>query len=151
MSDDKSLELRSLVRRFTESTEALDGLNERMKSLSATAETLTRTNTGVSEMSGQMRRFVEEASRVAILLRGATEKVQSAVEKSVHLLDGGDLSQVKAEMRDIKALLEKQSKESQAELAKANSEVARLTAELAQVQLKIANLPPKVKKKHWDS
>jgi multidrug resistance efflux pump len=150
MSDDKSLELRSLVRRFTESTEALDGLNERMKSLSATAETLTRTNTGVSEMSGQMRRFVEEASRVAILLRGATEKVQSAVEKSVHLLDGGDLSEVKAEMRDIKALLEKQSKESQAELTKANSEVARLTAELAQVQLKIANLPPKVKKKHWD-
>lgn len=150
MSDDKSLELRSLVRRFTESTEALDGLNERMKSLSATAETLTRTNTGVSEMSGQMRRFVEEASSVAILLRGATEKVQSAVEKSVHLLDGGDLSEVKAEIRDIKALLEKQTNESQAELAKANSEVARLTGELAQVQLKIANLPPKVKKKHWD-
>jgi len=151
MSDEKSLELRSLVRRFTESTEALDGLNERMKSLSATAEILTRTNTNVSEMSVQMQRFVEEASRVAILLHGATEKVQSAVERSVHLLDGGDLSEVKAEMRDIKALLEKQSKESQAELAKANSEVARLTAELAQVQLKIANLPPKVKKKHWDS
>lgn len=150
MSDDKSLELRSLVRRFTESTEALDGLNERMKSLAATTETLTRTNTGVSEMSGQMRRFVEEASSVTILLRGATEKVQSAVEKSVHVLDGGDLSEVKAEMRDIKALLEKQSKESQVELAKAKSEVARLTAELAQVQLKIANLPPKVKKKHWD-
>lgn len=150
MSDDKSLELRSLVRRFTESTEALDGLNERMKSLAATAETLSRTNTGVSEMSEQMRRFVEQASSVTILLRGATEKVQSAVEKSVHVLDGGDLSEVKAEMRDIKAFLEKQSKESQVELAKAKSEVARLTAELAQVQLKIANLPPKVKKKHWD-
>jgi chromosome segregation ATPase len=148
MSDDKSLELRSLVRRFTESTEALDGLNERMKSLSATAETLSRTNTGVSEMSGQMRRFVEEASSVTVLLRDATEKVQSAVEKSVHVLDGGDLREVKAELRGIKALLEKQSKESQAELAKANSEVARLTAELAQVQLKIANLPPKVRKKH---
>ena len=150
MSEDKSLELRSLVRRFTESTEALDGLNQRMNSLSATSETLTRTNTGVTEMSGQMRKFVEEASRVAILLRGATEKVQSAVEKSVQLLDGGDLSEVKAAMSDIKVLLEKQTGEAQVKLAKANSEVARLTAELAQVQLKIANLPPKVKKKHWD-
>lgn len=150
MSDDKSLELRSLVRRFTESTEALDGLNERMKSLSTTAETLTRTNTGVTEMSGQMRNFVEEASRVALLLRSATEKVQDAVEKSVHLLDGGDLSEVKAAISDIKVLLDKQTGEAQVELTKANSEVARLTAELAHVQLKIANLPPKVKKKHWD-
>jgi hypothetical protein len=121
-----------------------------MNSLSATSETLTRTNTGVTEMSGQMRKFVEEASRVAILLRGATEKVQSAVEKSVQLLDGGDLSEVKAAMSDIKVLLEKQTGEAQVKLAKANSEVARLTVELAQVQLKFANRPPMVKKKHWD-
>jgi multidrug resistance efflux pump len=157
MSDDKPLELRSIIRRFADSTEALDGLNERMKSLAATAETLAHTNAGVSEMAGQMRSFVEEASRVGVLLSGAIEKVQRVIEMSVHFLDGGDLSEVKAEMHNIKALLENQLRESQVELARVNSELAkresefaRLAAQLAQVQVKLAKLPPRVKKKYWD-
>lgn len=150
MAEDKTLELKSLVRRFAESTEALDGLNERMKSLSTTAETLTRTNTGVAEMSGQMRKFVEEVAKVAILLRNATEKVQSAAEKSVNLLDGGDLREVKAALTEIKSQLEKQAKQSQFAVANASAEAARLSTELAVVERKIASLPPKIKKKYWD-
>jgi len=150
MAEDKTLELKSLVRRFAESTEALDGLNERMKSLATTAETLTRTNTGVAEMSGQMRKFVEEVAKVAILLRNATEKVQSAAEKSVNLLDGGDLREVKATLTEIKSQLEKQAKESRFAVANASAEAARLSAELAGVERKIASLPPKIKKKYWD-
>lgn len=150
MAEDKALELKSLVRRFTESTEALDGLNERMKSLSATAESLTRTNGNVTEMSAQMRKFVDEASRVAVLLRGATEKLQGAMERSVQLLDGGDLSDVKAAVRDIKSLLEAQAKQTQQELAKANAEISRLSSELAVVNGKIAKLPAKARKKYWD-
>lgn len=150
MAEDKTLELKSLVRRFAESTEALDGLSERMKSLSSTAETLTRTNTGVAEMSEQMRKFVEEVAKVAILLRGATEKVQSAAEKSINLLDGGDLREVKAAMNEIKSLLEKQAEGNQFKLAKASAEAARLSAELASVERKIASLPPRIKKKYWD-
>lgn len=154
MADEKSLELRSLIRRFTDSTEALDGLNERMKSLSATAETLTRTNTGVSEMSEQMRKFVEETSRLVILLSGAIEKVQSAVEKSVNLLDGEDLSDVKKSLAQIQALLESQQAKTQVELEQAKVEVANLSAQLVTLQtntaIKLGNLPAKIKRKYWD-
>jgi chromosome segregation ATPase len=150
MADDRSIDIKSIVRRFTESTDALDGLQERMKALTATAESLARTSTGVTEMSGQMRQFVGETSKITIMLRGATEKVQSAVEKAIGVLDGGDLSEVKSDLKQLKSMLEKQLKESQEELSKAQEESKRLLAELNEIKAKVAKLPEKVLRKHWE-
>jgi chromosome segregation ATPase len=149
MADDRSIDIKSIVRRFTESTDALDSLQERMKALTATAESLARTSTGVTEMSGQMRQFVGESSKVTIMLRGATEKVQSAVEKAIGVLDGGDLSEVKSDLKQLKTILERQLKESQDELSKARDEIKRLNAELEDFRAKVSRLPQRVLSKHW--
>jgi predicted nucleic acid-binding Zn-ribbon protein len=120
-----------------------------MKALTATAESLARTSTGVTEMSGQMRQFVGESSKVTIMLRGATEKVQSAVEKAIGVLDGGDLSEVKSDLKQLKTILERQLKESQDELSKARDEIKRLNAELEDFRAKVSRLPQRVLSKHW--
>jgi predicted nucleic acid-binding Zn-ribbon protein len=120
-----------------------------MKALTATAESLARTSTGVTEMSGQMRQFVGESSKITIMLRGATEKVQSAVEKAVGVLDGGDLSEVKSDLKQLKSMLEKQLKESQDELVKAREEIKRINDELEDMRKKVSRLPARVLQKHW--
>jgi archaellum component FlaC len=166
MAEEKGLELKTIVRRFADSTEALDGLNERMKSLSATSELLANTKASYADMTEQMRRFVHESSQVTSILRGASEKVQSVMEKAVHLLDGGDLGDLKSAVREVKTLmdlqlnqalsetrelknmLETQINSTKAELEQARSEITRLKAELAAAESKIANLPSKVTKKY---
>jgi hypothetical protein len=151
MADDKSIDIKSIVKRFSESSDALDGLKEQMSALTATAESLSKMSAGTSEMVGQMRNFVSEASRVTVMLKGATEKVQSAVERAVGALDGGGVADIKSDLRQVRELLEQQLKATQVELAKVREEARLATVELANLTVKISKLPDKVKRKYWSA
>lgn len=92
--DDKGLDIKVVVQRFAQSTEALDKLGEKLSSLTSSSESIAKANQSVTEVTQQFRKVVEEFSRMTGTMRDASNKVESAATVASQFLAQTDLSSI---------------------------------------------------------
>ncbi len=113
MPDENTIELPSVVQRFRESSDALDSLRERLRSLALAEDTQTEAATSIETASGNLNSLLNEIGSAVSGLSSASELVQAAMEAARADMEGTDLLAVKsgldtvvlsiAELRDMSA------------------------------------------------
>ena len=92
--DDKGLDIKVVVQRFAQSTEALEKLSEKLNSLTSSSESISRANQSVSEASLQIQKIVQEFSQMTGAMRDAGSKIENAANVASLFLSQTDLSTI---------------------------------------------------------
>lgn len=137
MPDDNTIELPSVVQRFRESSDALESLRERLRSLALAEDTQTKAAASLETASGNLNSLLNDIGSAVSGLSSASELVQAAMEAARAYMEGTDLGAVKsgldtvglsiAELRDISATDKSNLHD---ELAAIRDESTRTSAEL---------------------
>jgi predicted nucleic acid-binding Zn-ribbon protein len=153
--DDKGIDIKVVAQRFAQSTEVLDKLGEKLSSLTSGSESLSRANQSMTEVSAQVRRIVEEFSRMTGAMRDASSKVESAANVASQFLSQTDLSSISRGLDAIHVSLngkvsdlERQIKNLTEKLQSKELELAQTQSELARLKAKIDAVPEKQRKKY---
>lgn len=85
------LDLDAVVRRFTESAEALANVREQLRILNELRETEEKANASLQDAAGQVARFTAEAASTLKGLEDAQVKVAEVLKSGADLLDGTEL------------------------------------------------------------
>lgn len=93
------LEFDEVVRRFSESTEALAGVREQLKVLAELRESEEKANASLQESAGQVAQFAAEAERVLKGLEDAQARVAEVLKIGADLLDGTELKGIAESVR----------------------------------------------------
>jgi uncharacterized coiled-coil protein SlyX len=152
--DDKGLDIKVVVQRFAQSTEALDKLGEKLSSLTSSSEAISQANQSVTEVAIQIRKIVDEFSRMTGTMRDASNKVENAATVASQFLAQTDLSSISRGLDSIQISLngrisdlESQVRELSTTVQQRDSELAQTKAELAGLKSKINAVPEKQRKK----
>lgn len=103
--DDKGLDIKVVVQRFAQSTEALEKLSEKLNSLTSSSESISRANQSVSEASLQIQKIVQEFSQMTGAMRDAGSKIENAANVASLFLSQTDLSTIGIGLDSILVLL----------------------------------------------
>lgn len=155
MSDESvSLELRSVVQRFNDSSEVLEQLRERLRLLALADETQSASAKSIGEASEQLREFAGEVEKETSALASAVAETKAAMEIAREFLQGTDLKAIREEVgrltmgqtalqtgnTRVVELLE-------LELAAMRTELGQVTQARQQLEANIAAVPDKTRRK----
>lgn len=168
MSDEPSLELRSVVQRFKESSTALEELQERLRALALAEEQQSRVATALDGTAETVARFAVSADAATSTLQEAITKATDALSAASSFLAGTDLSalnsvvhEMERVLGDLAARITVQAEDidglhksiERIELAittesqNARQEASEAKRELTELQSKIGSLPDRVRRK----
>jgi len=147
MTEDRNLELNTVIQRFSASSKALDELQERISALSHTSDALTKSNAGIQEATTLIRKFVSEISNVTEGLHRSNTGIQIAVEAASKLLHGTEVNQIKVSVDQILAAIQTQLTAANSELRNSKANEGRVQQELADLKKRIATLSSRAQKK----
>ena len=152
--DDKGLDIKVVVQRFAQSTEALDKLGEKLSTLTSSSESIARANQSVTEVSQQIRKIVDEFSRMTGTMRDASNKVESAANAASQFLTQTDLSSISRGLDSILVALNGKVSDLEAEvkaLREASQtkdvEIKKLQGSLDLLKANINTIPEKQRRK----
>ena len=152
--DDKGLDIKVVVQRFAQSTEALDKLSEKLASLTSSSESMTRANDSVNQASVNIQKVVDEFLRLSATMRDAGNKVEEAATTASRFLSQTDLSSIERGLDSVLGLLNKKISDLEIEVQNlANSshkkelELAATRSELQALKNKWNAVPEKQRKK----
>jgi len=147
MSDDKNLELKSIIQKFSQSTSALDSLTEKISSLSRTSDEIGKSGAGITESHVQIRRVVDEIGALSKELKRANIAVEGALTSVASFLRGTELGAMKQGIDRVEGILTKQLSAVTSELHDLRIKEQQIASEFSQLKGKVAALPEKAKKK----
>lgn len=147
MADDKSLELKSVIAKFNQSSSALDSLTERLSALSNASVEIARAEKGITESSQQIKRVADEITGVSIELRNANVAVKSAIESVAAFLNETELGAMKKGIDQIYVAIIDQLVTLTNKLDVKVQGENNLKTQISGLQAKIDVVPEKFKKK----
>ena len=147
MADDKSLELKSVISKFNQSSSALDSLTERLSALSNASVEIARAEKGITESNQQIKRVADEIRGVSIELRNANVAVKSAIESVAAFLNETELGVMKAGIDQINLAITDQLVALTNKLDVKVQNENNLKTQISGLQAKIDAVPEKFKKK----
>jgi predicted nucleic acid-binding Zn-ribbon protein len=152
--DDKGLDIKVVVQRFAQSTEALDKLGEKLSTLTSSSEAISKANQSVTEVTAQIRKIVDEFSRMTGTMRDASNKVENAATVASQFLAQTDLSSISRGLDSIQISLngrisdlENQVEGLSEKLQSKDLELTQTKSELAGLKSRINAVPEKQRKK----
>jgi hypothetical protein len=152
--DDKGLDIKVVVQRFAQSTEALDKLSEKLASLTSSSESMTRANESVNQASVNIQKVVDEFLRLSATMRDAGSKVEEASNTASRFLSQTDLSSIERGLDSVLGLLDKKISDLEIEVQtltnsshKKDLELAAARSELQALKNKWNAVPEKQRKK----
>jgi DNA repair exonuclease SbcCD ATPase subunit len=154
MGDDKGMDLRSITERFAKSGSALEELEERLKSLTATSEVLRMNNQSTQEAAQSIRQIVNELSTLMGVLRNSVEVLRNATSTAAAFMKDTDLTALSSDVRDMKDLLGRQLTDatssrdlSEKMLVSTRHELEAAQQELRNLKAQLSQIPEKQRKK----
>jgi uncharacterized coiled-coil DUF342 family protein len=147
MSDDKNLELKSIIQKFSQSTSALDSLTEKISSLSRTSDEIGKSEAGISKSHLQIKRIADEIELLSKELKRANTAVEGALTSVATFLHGSELGGMKQGIDQIVGILTLQLTVTTDELKELRIKEQQVSSELSQLKGKVSGLPEKAKKK----
>lgn len=129
MSDDAGgLELRSVVQRFQDSTDALGQLRERLRILAETEDQQTSAAASIQGASDELRGQVTAMHAIVESLISAVNQTKSAMEAAAGLLDGSNIMALRSDVQAVGATTADALRELRRESGVAATELAELKA-----------------------
>jgi hypothetical protein len=147
MADDRTLELKSIIAKFNQSSTTLDELSEKLATLSSVAQESSKAQTGISEAHIQVRRVADEVGNVVQELRRANIGVQSALESVATFLNGTNLDIMQQSINQISDGVQEQIRGLIQKLEERTNAERALIEEVAVLKAKVSAVPEKVQKK----
>ena len=147
MTDEKNLELKSIIAKFNQSSAALDSLTEKLGVLSGASNEITRAEAGITESHLQVRRMADEVKVISIELKRANVSVENALESVATFLHGTELSTMRQGIEKISDALENQIQELNKKLEDKSQSEKNLVDHISTLQARINAVPEKMKKK----
>jgi uncharacterized coiled-coil protein SlyX len=122
--------------------------------LTSSSEAISKANQSVTEVTAQIRKIVDEFSRMTGTMRDASNKVENAATVASQFLAQTDLSSISRGLDSIQISLngrisdlESQVRELSTTVQQRDSELAQTKAELAGLKSRINAVPEKQRKK----
>ena len=151
---DESINIGSVVRRFDDSTKALNELQETIQTLGAAQETQGRITDSIEGAASELLAFVAQVSETAASARESNSLLVQALGEAEKFLERTDLSQMQSQIQGLEeqlgsvvetlanSLQEARQATSAAEKAREDAE-----SEARTLQTKFDGLPERTRKK----
>ena len=147
MTDEKNLELKSVIAKFNQSSSALDALTERLSKLNDANNEISRAEQGISESHRQVKRVADEVTALSKELRIANSMVRQAMESVASFLNATELGAMKQGIDQILTSVNSQNQDLSKKVADGVKAEAELNSQIAALKSKIDAVPEKLKKK----
>jgi 16S rRNA U516 pseudouridylate synthase RsuA-like enzyme len=147
MADDRTLELKSIIAKFNQSSTTLDELSEKLATLSSVTQESGKAQTGITEAHIQVRRVADEVGNVVQELRRANIGVQSALESVATFLNGTNLDTMQQSINQISDGVQEQIRSLIQKLEDRTNAERALIEEVTVLKTKVSAVPEKVQKK----
>ena len=154
MADDRGIDIKVVAQRFTQSTEALDQLAQKLSSLTSNNEAITRANQNVTQAANQIQKLVDELARLTTTMKDAGSKVEIASNTAAQFLSQTDLTSISRGLDLIHVSLNGKMADLDAQVRNLNEsshkkdlELSIARAELDLLKSKISAVPEKQRKK----
>jgi hypothetical protein len=147
MADDRTLELKSIIAKFNQSSTTLDALSEKLATLSSVTQESSKAQTGITEAHIQVRRVADEVGNVVQELRRANIGVQSALESVATFLNGTNLDTMQQSINQISDGVQEQIRGLIQKLEDRTNAERALIEEVTVLKTKVSAVPEKVQKK----
>jgi 16S rRNA U516 pseudouridylate synthase RsuA-like enzyme len=147
MADDRTLELKSIIAKFNQSSTTLDELSEKLSTLSSVAQESSKSQIGITEAHIQVRRVADEVGNVVQELRRANIGVQSALESVATFLNGTNLDRMQQSINQISDGVQEQIRDLIQTLEDRTNAERALIEEVTVLKTKVSAVPEKVQKK----
>jgi len=147
VTDEKNLELKSVIAKFNQSSSALDALTERLSKLNDANNEISRAEQGISESHRQVKRVADEVTALSKELRIANSMVRQAMESVASFLNATELGAMKQGIDQILTSVNSQNQDLSKKVADGVKAEAELNSQIAALKSKIDAVPEKLKKK----
>jgi hypothetical protein len=155
MSEESSaMDLRSVVQRFSDSSEALEQLRERLRRLAEAEDAQVDAADSINEARDQLRRLTGELENEIAVLSAATAETRSAMAAATEFLQGTDLKLIRDEITrlgsaqdDLRSSNSQIAELLEHDLASARTEASQAVEARRQLEAKVAALPEKTRRK----
>lgn len=148
MSDDKNLELKSIIQKFSQSTSALDSLTEKIGSLSRTSDEIGKSGAGISQSHLQIKRIADEIEVLSKELKRANTAVEGALTSVATFLHGTELGTMKQGVDRIEGILTLQLTATANDLRVLRIKEQETNSELLILKGKVKAMPDRAKNKY---
>lgn len=159
MSDDSaSLELRSVVQRFNDSTEVLGQLRERLRSLAEAEDSQAASAESLDDASEHLRSFTTQIEQSTATLQAAVDETRAAMAVAREFLEGTDLKAVRGDLSQLERVVAAGNGALEVSVARivellerevvgAKGEASHAVLARQQLEAKIAAIPEKTRRK----
>jgi chromosome segregation ATPase len=147
MTDDKNLELKSVIAKFNQSSSALDSLTEKISALNSASAEISRAEKGISESHQQVARVADEITALSKELRVANSLVRQAIESVASFLNATELGAMKVGIDQISEAVNNQIQGLNQKLSENTRNEIDLNSRITALQTKIDSVPEKMKNK----
>ena len=147
MADDRTLELKSIISKFNQSSTTLDALSEKLATLSSVTQESSKAQLGITEAHNQVRRVADEVANVVQELRRANIGVESSLESVATFLNGTNLGAMQQSINQINDGVQEQIRGLIQKLEDRTKAERALIEEVTVLKAKVSEVPEKVQKK----
>ena len=151
---DEAINIQSVVRRFGDSTNALNELQETIQALGAAQVTQQRAGESIESSTSRLLEFINQVSEVCEKVNEANVAVVEASVEAEKFLKGTDLSQMQSQIQGLEEqaakiveMLEGSLQEAHGVASAAEKAREEAESEAQALQTRIDSLPEKVRRK----
>lgn len=151
---DAAINIQSVVRRFDDSTNALNELQETIQALGAAQVTQQRAGESIEDSTSRLLEFINQVSEVCEKVNEANVAIVEASAEAEKFLKGTDLSQMQSQIRGIEEqaakiveMLEGSLQEAHEVASAAEKAREEAESETQALQTRIDSLPDRVRRK----
>jgi len=151
---DDAINIQSVARRFDESTNALNELQETIRALGTAQETQGRAAESIEGLTSQLLEFINQVSEVCGNVNEANVAVVQTLGEAQSFLEGADLSQMQSQVQGLEEqvakiveILEGSLQEAHGVASVAEKAREEAESEAQALQTRIDSLPEKVRRK----
>jgi 16S rRNA U516 pseudouridylate synthase RsuA-like enzyme len=147
MADDRTLDLKSIIAKFNQSSTTLDALSGKLATLSSVTQESSKAQIGITEAHNQVRRVADEVGNVVQELRRASIVVESALESVATFLNGTNLGAMQVSINRISEGIEEHIRVLNQKLEDLTNSERALIEEVSALRAKVGSVPEKIQKK----
>jgi hypothetical protein len=148
------MDLRSVVQRFSESSEVLEQLRERLRRLAEAEDVQVNAADSISGARDQLLQLTAVLEKEIAALSAATVETRDAMTAATALLQGTDLKMIREEIArlmnaqdDLRSSNSRIAELLEHDLLSARAEASEAIDARRQLEAKIASIPEKVRRK----